>query len=96
MNYNGQAGTDVCNSTSVESPLSKSFSRLITAIEILEYKQAKLMARLEPFRRSMAYPSVESVKRRPQSKMNEALEVVCDRLMAVNEETQRTMDELDF
>ena len=96
MNYNGQVGADVCNSTSVESPLSKSFSRLIKSIEILEDKQSKLRARLEPFRRSMAYPSVESVKRSPQSKMNEAIEVVCDRLMAINDETQRTMDELDF
>lgn len=100
MDFLGQAGQaqDIQSNSlpQVEAPLAKSVARLLKAIEILEDKQAKLRARLEPFRRNMAYPSAEGLKRPPQSKVCEAIENFADRIMSVNEETQRTLDTLDF
>ena len=97
MNFSGQAqDITVSNSPQMESSLAKSVTRLAKAIELLEDMQSKLHARLEPFVRNMAYPQAEGLKRPPQSKMCEAIENFADRIMSVNEATQRTLDTLDF
>ena len=100
MNFQGTnpiaIGKDCVNSAPVEMPLTKSFGRLLKSVEVLEAGQARISARLEPFRRQMAYPSTEGVKRPPQSQICEAIESLTDRIMSINEETSRTLDTLDF
>lgn len=80
----------------VESNFNKAFGRLVKMVEMAENLNAKINTRLEPIKRSMAYPSGESVKRPAiNSPICEAMELLSDRIHELNESNSRLLDSLD-
>jgi hypothetical protein len=85
------------NAPSADTNLIKSFSRMTNLLANLEQKSDELIRRLEPIKRSMAYPSVaEGKDKRAMSPLCEGLEGASDRIQMVCEQLSRCIESLDI
>lgn len=95
-NYQAIQPGRITDGPQVESNLTKSFGRLVKMVEMAENLNAKINTRLEPIKRSMAYPTAESIKRPAiNSPICEAMELLSDRIHELNESNSRLLDSLD-